>query len=353
MNNYAIYLSRLVSAFCLFLLLAQANVWLNTVDNTILVLGYRLFILVTPFFFLFFRHRLTFYAFLIAELGLLLWLLHTPFLAAVLVALGLAVSGYMLKYYSAFTTQGAASNKIAINIGSILSGVAIIFTRNQYLLLLLCMLFIIFSMLAFYHYAKQNQLDTFQSHPKHFSFKGCWSKRGIAWAIVGYVTGVKLIAILSILPQALIRQNAGILPYWYGVILIVNCLIVVCLQLPIMKWIARLGKKQAIIPLFVGMLIIMLAQFFAITTFLGALLWISALSLVECAISYLDKLSQDDHLLLLKDSAVGIGSAVTVYAIRETSPAFGTVLIGASSMLLLVISLLLFWSDCKGTTEEA
>lgn len=344
-KDYEIYFSRAVSAFCLFLLLAEANVWLNTLDNTILVLGYRLFILTTPFFFLLFNYRLTFVAFVLAIIGLLFWLWHHYLIGTILIALGLAVSGYMLKYYAAFSTKGAARNKIALNIGSILSGVAILLTQNKVLLIFLCIIFLLFSLTSFFLYYKNIATKKLPISKQHFTLKGLFTFRGLAWIIIGYIIGVKLIAIVSILPQFLIQSNHGILPHWYGWMLILNCLIVVVLQLPVMRLIDKWEKLTALIPLIFGMLIVASSPFISITTFWGAFSWTFALSLVECTISYLDKLSQDEHCLLLKESAVGIGSALTVYAIRAFSPETGSLVIGLGSLVLLSISIVLFFME--------
>ena len=142
MKNLDIYACRCLSAFGLFLLLLCANLWLNPVENTILVLGYRFFILFTPFLFLFFKHNITFSAFILIEIGLFAWLFDYTMLGVILFAIGIAISGYMLKYYSSFTTQGAANNKIALNLGSLLSGLFIIFTENKTVLLILCLMII-------------------------------------------------------------------------------------------------------------------------------------------------------------------------------------------------------------------
>jgi hypothetical protein len=156
------------------------------------------------------------------------------------------------------------------------------------------------------------------------------------------VIGVKLIAIVSILPQFLINANNGKLPVWYGSMLVINSLFVVIFQIPIMKRIKNISRISAILPLFIGMIIISFSSNMRLTTFGGALIWTLSLSLIECTISYLDKLSQDDGLLLIKESAVGLGSAATVFFVRYLNPLEGSELIGIMAIILLFISAILF-----------
>src|SRR3990167_5872027 len=343
LKNTDIYFSRLVSALCLFWILAEANVWLDATNNVILVLGYRLFILLTPFLFLFFKHKLTFVAMFILEICIALWLLNLTILGTVFFAVGISISGYMLKYYSSFSTKGAAGNKIALNLGSVLSGCMIAFSQNKTATLISCFTLMLISFLSFAMYFKRENIVDFNSENKHFQLKGIFTPRGLAWAIIGFVIGVKLISIVSILPQFGMMGNNGKLPDWFGFMLILNSLIVVTLQIPIMELVKKLNKTQAIMPLFMGMLIILLSPVLHIQTMSGAFIWTFSLSIIECTISYLDKLSQDDGCLLIKEASVGIGSAVTVYLVRFFSPNIGAMYIGTISIVLLLISAGIFF----------
>lgn len=342
LKNIDIYFSRLVSALCLFWILAEANVWLNPTNNVLLVLGYRLFILFTPFLFLFFKHKLTFVAMFILELGIALWLLKLTLIGTICFAIGISVSGYMLKYYSSFSTKGAAGNKIALNLGSILSGCMIALSLDKPAALISCGVLMIISFLSFAKYFHRENIDKFKSQKNHFSLKGVFSRKGLAWSIIGLCIGVKLISFVSILPQFIILGNQGILPHWFGLVLILNSLIVVTLQMPIMGIVSKLNRIQAILPLFLGMAVILFSSAFNITSIAGALIWTFTLSIIECSISYLDKLAQDDDCLLLKEASVGLGSALTVYFVRFFPPDKGAIYIGLISIALLLIGLTLF-----------
>jgi hypothetical protein len=345
LTNWDIYLSRLVSAMCLFLILSEANIWLDPVNNTLLVLGYRLFILFTPLLFLLFRHQLTFIAFLITECGLILWLSDYTMPGTILFATGIAVSGYMLKYYSSFSTQGAAGNKIALNLGSIATGAIVAISQNKEAILAFSFCVILISLFSFTKYYHRAQVSQFNVIKNHFSLKNAFTKKGLAWSLIGFVTGVKLIAIISILPQLLIIHNQGKLPIWFGSIIIINSLLIVFFQIPIMNKMKSLNLTMATIPLFIAILIITLSSQMNITSFTQACIWTICLAFIECAISYLDKLAQDDGLLLIKEASVGIGSAATVVCVRFFNPPSGTLTIGIVSAILLLVCFYMFKKD--------
>jgi len=348
-----IFISRAVSALCLFLILAEANLWLNGIDNTIFVLGYRLFIIVTPILFAIFRNRLTFFAFVLVEVGLFLWVMHIDLIGTVLISLGLAVSGYMIKYYVASTKKGVSGNKIALNAGSLLSGLLIFLTQNRLIMLFACMVLIVTSSMSFLLFYKANKFKGLSIKKSHFSYVEIVSKRAIAWCIVGFVSGVKLIAIVSILPQFMLQALNGKLPAWYGLMLSLNCLVIIILQVPIIRVISRLETIKVFIPLTIGMMIIMLSYFFDLNSFLGAFIWTFSLSIIECAITYLDKLAREDDLLLVKEAAVGVGSAVTVCVVRSVSSNYSAFLVGSISLVLLLVGMTLFFSGQKKSVMNA
>ena len=348
-KNADIYFSRMSSSLCLFYLLSQANIWLDPLNNTLLVLGYRLFIILTPLCFLYFKHKSSFIAFVIAETGLMFWLAHQTLMGTLLFSIGISIIGYMLKYYSSFSTRGAAGNKIALNLGGIFSGLLLSFSQNIHFMLIGCFTILLSSTLSFFNYFKRENIANFTTPASHFNLKNLFTLKGIAWALTGFVIGVKLISIVSILPQCLIQHHQGQMPYWFGYIIIFNSFLVVCLQMPIMNKIKKLTTFTALIPLLIGMIIIALSGVIGISSVLGALIWTMALSLVECTVSYLDKLSQDDDCLLIKETAVGIGCAATVFCVRYFPAEHGAFLIGTVSILLLLFPFIIFSGILKNT----
>lgn len=211
-----------------------------------------------------------------------------------------------------------------------------------------CDIFNVF--LLFY---KANKFKDLSIKKSHFSYVGIVSKRAIAWCIVGFVSGVKLIAIVSILPQFMLQALNGKLPAWYGLMLSLNCLVIIILQVPIIRVVSRLETIKVFVPLAIGMLIIMLSYFFDLNSFLGAFIWTFFLSIIECAITYLDKLAREDDLLLVKEAAVGIGSAVTVCVVRSVSSNYSAFLVGLISLALLLVGMTLFFSDQKESVINA
>ena len=341
MQNLDIYISRCLSAFGLFLLLSCANIWLNPIENTVLVLGYRLFILLTPFLFLFFRQKITFVAFFVLEIGLFLWLFDYTMLGVIMFAVGISISGYMLKYYSSSTAAGSAHNKIALNLGSFLSGLFIIFSQNKTMLLTICFVVIFVSAVLFFKYYNREKIKNLVPHHLHFSFVTIFTKNGLIWGLVGLIIGIKLIAMVAILPQLLMKKNNGILPNWFGIMLMINSLFVVFFQKNIMKKVQHLGVKKAMIPSLCGMILIAVAGFISIENFIIASIWIVLLSIIECTMSYLDKLSQDDNSLLIKEAMVGIGSALTVYLIRFFDPQTGSLITGMIGVVICIVVFML------------
>src|SRR6185437_8923697 len=130
------YIIRFITATCLFALLGKANIWMNSISNIILAVGYRLFLILSPFApRIFGRYGIT-VSLLLAALGAILFCFAPSYLmiiGAVLIGIGLSVSGYLIKAEVSETPVGAAYNKIALNAGSLLSGLILLFylgTKN-------------------------------------------------------------------------------------------------------------------------------------------------------------------------------------------------------------------------------
>lgn len=349
MTNLDAYIGRLLSSCFLYLLLSTANIWLTPLQNTVMAFGYRLFILLVPFIFNFFKHKITFASFILVELGLVLWLFNIVWVGVVVFIIGIAINSYMFKYYASSTVHGVSWNKIAINIGSVLSGVIVIFTQKNNVVLMFSIFGMLVAWLSFISYYKRNDLKNYKSHPKHFSFTGFFSFSGLSWGVIGFTIGVKVIAIYSLLPQFLI-QKYNALPWWYGIMVILNSLLVIFFQIPVMRYVSKLSDRQALYPLYIGMFCILITYYFPIYTFSWAFIWTFVLTLIECAISYLDKLSQDDHALLVKESFTGIGSAFMVYFARAFNAETSALLVGSISIALLIISSLLISNKSNKVT---
>lgn len=349
MSKSFLYIARFLSACCIYLFIAKANVWLDRIDNTILVFGYRFFILLAPFFFLLSRKWIGFFAFLISTIGILFWFAKFIFIGTVLFSSGIAVGSYVIKYYAVQTPKGAAYNAVILNFGVFVSGLILVYLHKSFLniglgimlITLICSFFI-----------GNNSTEKSQYIKTDFSFTNLKMLRGIAWAIVGLVSGIEFISMFSILPQYLIAYY-HVLPNWYGWVMPLSSLTVILLQTPIMRLMQHFNLQQALFVLPISMLIVAFPNFFACQFFIGAMLWVFILTLFECAIGYLDTLSVLEGNLLVKETFVGVGMAVTVFIARSLIPFKAALFIAIIGFLMIPIAIFILRVKIKNFTEEA
>ena len=296
---------------------------------------------------MFFKNKLTLIAFILAQIGLIMFLKDIYLIGSIFFSLGIAISGYMLKYYSSQVATSAAWNKIAINVGSLLAGLAVIINTNTHInkntMIYICIFILLVSTILYEKHFIKSKLKNIILPKNDFSLKQLLSPQGIIWGLVGFVTGVKLISFASILPQLLIK-NLGAIPFWYGIMIMLNSVIIVFFQLPITKKMQHIKNPiTLILPLLLAMILILLAPYLYVTTFIGAFLWVLALSIIECAITLLDTKAQKSNALLSKEAMVGIGSASCVYFVRFFDPEIGSIIIGVISILFLLLTITLFY----------
>ena len=123
--NLRLFTIRIITAVSLFAVLGKANVWLDTATNSILALGYRALLLLLPLTLLVLGRRSLSVTLLCAALGLILLAVTSNqgvvMFAAALFAYGIAIAGYLIKSEAAQTKEGAAYNRVAMNMGSLLA----------------------------------------------------------------------------------------------------------------------------------------------------------------------------------------------------------------------------------------
>ena len=337
----------MLSACCLFLLLAKANTWLNPIDNTVLAFGYRFFILFVPYFIIISRHKIAFFSFLVAIAGIIFWFFSKNLLGAVLFSAGIAVSGYVLKVYVSKTAMGAANNKIALNAGVVFSGILVyLLTGNNHSFLIVALFLIVVSLACSFFFKDEAHHKNTNANP-HFSFKNFKTLRGLAWGLVGLGTGIKFMSKVSILPQYLLSYH-NTLPAWYGFALSINAVFIILFQRPIMRFVKNWNLKIALIPLILSMLVIAVPQLFFCETVVGAFLWVILLTLFECAVSVLDTFAYHDHSLLVKEGCVGVGCAAAVLVMRLIHGAYAATIIGGFGTFILLLA---FWLLMQKTKE--
>lgn len=309
-------LLRMLSAIVLFALLGQANVWLDATNNIVLATGYRLLLILTPLTLLLFGPfalRVTLFA---ALAGIILLAVPAgPGLQAVAVLLfgyGVAVLGYIVKKEAAATPAGAANNKIMLNVGSFCAGVVLLYPHWQPLPFYLLMgLFLLLCLPAAWRFTPSPARvpATALAVPQ--------GKNGL-WVLAGLMNGIKLFAVFSILPQAILAHHST-LPAWYGGMIILNSAVVALLQRPIMKLIAHCGNRAlsaSLLIILAGLVLLAMPGLFQVHTFAGALLWLTLLSIAECGLSYLDYCAARDNALLIKEVSVSAGAGLTVWVMR-------------------------------------
>jgi len=343
-----LYFTRFLSAFCLFLLIAKANIWVGAASNTILVLGYRFCILLAPFFLIFGTRNLCTLAFSLTLLGVIGWYFSIYFIGALLIAIGIAVGGYTLKFHAAQTPKGAASNKIAINMGIIFSGLAIAclpFTKNGFLWIVMIALLICI-ILSFV--STSSNIAAPKNLTDNFSTRSLFSIKGCGWALIGIALGIKMIAIFSILPQYLI-QTEHHLPQWYGFAITINALVIVFLQKTIMQFVKTFSFKQVLLALVLAMLLIGSACFLHLASLIMAMLWTFILSVLECVVTYLDTLATHDGALLPKETFWGVGSALTVLLARTLPIQYSTIIVAVVGLIAIIGGMFLISLSSKRT----
>lgn len=350
MEPQMIFFIRFITATCLFAFLGKANLWLNPLSNIILAIGYRFFLVLSPLFVRLAKKQAVALSLVLASLGaLLLAYFNQPsFLAigALLVGIGLSVSGYLIKSEVAESPKGAAYNKIALNAGSLVSGLILLLAlhNKQFFFSLAALSFFAISVLALFSTQKK------KSPSLPFPQDQCLRK-WFGWILVGVAVGIKLFGVFAVLPQYLL-STSGTLPYWYGLMIFVNSGIIILCQLPIIHWTEQFKShnhsfKITLTIMILGMLLIATPNLFHANTLIGALIWTIFLSIIECFASYLDVLGSRARFLLVKETSVGLGAGLTVFFSRYFSAPLSSLLIGATGMIALLLVALLLYEDLK------
>ena len=265
---------------------------------------------------------------------------------------GLSVSGYLIKSEVSQSPSGAAHNKIALNAGSLLSGIIILIffgTKNLFFILS-ALLLLICSAIAYFNAHKQKEIHL--PIPKLFC-----KRKFVGWLLVGVSIGIKLFGVFSVLPQYLISELHK-LPNWYGVMVFVNSVVIIVFQLPIIHFIEKFkvnnfSFKITLLIMSLGMLIIAFPEAFYAQTFFGALIWTFLLSIVECCASYLDVQGSRAGYLLIKETAVGLGAGLTVLISRYFDPSLSSIATGMLGIIVIFSACFLLYDDLKTRTNPA
>ncbi len=344
-----IFFIRFATATFLFAFLGKANIWLNPLSNILLAIGYRFFLVLSPIFSKIARKYAITLALIFSAIGTMLFAFHQNYIlaiGAILVGVGFSVSGYLIKSEASETPSGAAHNKVALNAGSLLSGLVLLISLNSkhIFFLISAVILLAISLISFCVTRKKENIVL--PIPKTFC-KRKWA----GWLFVGIAVGIKLFGVLSVLPQYILTHK-GILPNWYGFTLFVNSGIIILLQLPIIHFIEKFKKnnygfKITLIVMLLGMVLISFPQAFYAYTLIGSLIWTIFLSVVECFASYLDVQSSRAGFLFIKEVAVGLGAGITVFFSRCLNPHYSSIAIGSVGIISILLAVSLLYDDFK------
>ena len=306
---------RILTAAALFAMLSQVNVWANTEAHLMLAVGYRTFLLAAPLFLVLGLSTGMRLALLLCVIGAIGSFFSLNSLVLGVFALGMAVSGYFAKYVATHTSQGAADNKVSLNIGSLISGLLILgVVQKTVLLAALLIALVIAFLISFKVDWKQEEINAAQVVDQNVKRK-MEAIPLAGWALIGVATGIKLTGIFVIMPQYLI-QKTGSLPSWFGAMIILNSLGVVFAQHRVLAFLDRSKSSATFLCSLSAMALLALPGIFHTENLVSATIWISLLTLGECALSRYDRLAREDGYLFPKEVMVGIGSFATVMLSR-------------------------------------
>lgn len=316
MNGELVLLAlRFLSAATLLTFIAQSNVWMSPVMATILILGYRLGVFVTPWFQRVFKSYSGPASFAMAALGAIAWHFGHEEIAAPLTALGMAISSYLIKAKAAHTARGAAWVAVAMNAGSLAAGAVLALAVGEKSLVILggAGVLAVCAALAF-------KLDeTSEAHAPTTPPRSLSSARAVAtWTMLGMATGILVFAVFSVLPQTLMANplHTGALPEWYGWLVSINAAIVVVVSVPLARYTSRYDLTGGVVPLIFGLITLLMPLILPVGTFAGALIWVCLISLCESGLSALDHLAVKDRSLLVKDASFGVGAGLCMLVSR-------------------------------------
>ena len=335
-----IFFIRFITSACLYTLLGKANIWLSPASNILLVFGSRFFLILAPLMVKIFKRRAIPGALTLAAIGFgLLCLNQVVYITfgAILLGIGISVSGYLIRAEAAETIAGAANNKIAINLGSLFAGIILLFSlevKNIFFMVAALILLLV-ALLA--NLRAKKSLAIILPVAQKVS-----RRNGLGWSCIGLAIGIKLYSVFSVLPQYILLHT-GALPSWYGGLVFINSLLIVVLQKPIIHKVSKLQKnncelKFTLVIMLMGMLLIIFPNFFYVNLCLGALFWIFILSLIECVASYLDVQGAKDGCLFIKELSVGIGGGICVLFTRCLPAHISGLALGLFGMLAILLA---------------
>lgn len=316
-----LFFIRLFSAICLYIGLTQSNNLLDTLNNSILVFGYRSLLILSPLFCRYFSKFQLSIALFLNSIGCIFLINNVNILGCLFFSAGLSISGFLIKKIVTENIYSAGWNKIALSLGNIIVGVLIYILFNYEIYYwYICLILSITSVIMAYYFEKNyNNKIFFQDNYDQQSNKNTTNINSllihISWFFIGSSVGIRIFGLYSILPQYL-KNSIGFIPDWYGMVLIIYSLLTIFMQIPAISKNIYFSFNISITILALSLIILAIPELFRIETFLGALIWCTILSLEEIVAPYIDFYAAGKNAIFTKEVSISIGAGLCVFMMR-------------------------------------
>lgn len=327
-EQYHLILIRFFTGVVLFVLLGKANIWFDTTTNSVLALTYRSMVLLLPAMIILCGRYTLLLSLIFMISGLALFVASKSIAVSVLAALlfshGAAIGGYLLKNIAAQTKTGSAYNRVSMNAGSFAAGLILMI---GFLIPFYFFIAAILALLLCLWLARKHSID-----PRLIRSQILISYKVddiLPWITIGIAMGILIFGVFSVLPQAILRSGQE-LPIWYGAMIILNSLIIMVMQVPVMGMIEKYNMPKGFIIISImvfGFIILSIPELFYVKTLIGAIIWISLISLVECTFSHIDYYAIRAKAMFVKELSIGLGSGLTVLTMRAIEPPLNSLII--------------------------
>ena len=316
---------RLILSLIQFLLIAKSNIFLNEVDNSVFIFGLRFFIIFAPLIIFFLRGSTAPIIFGIIVLGqLFLIFMEIKIVAILVLSFSLSIAAFLIRLKAAENISDASLNKVALHLGSILSGFLIYLVLNHEQLFWwtsIFLSFICFSLaIVFFrtNTVEANREVSFSNLKEYFFKKP--SFKSIFWSFSGISLGIRSYAPYIILPQFLIYK-IGYLPEWYGLQISIYSVLVILFQIPTSLFKTSFSLKVAFLSLLLTNIIVGIPCLFSVESFIGSSIWLFLIASQEIFSGTMDSASHRDNALFAKEIFVGIGGGISTFLMRFTNEA--------------------------------
>jgi hypothetical protein len=323
-----------------FLMIAESNLLLDEIDNSIFIFGLRFFIVLSPLVVLFLKNSTACIVFGGIIIGQLLLIFFDPkTIGVVLLSFSLSISTFLIRMKASENILDASLNKVALHLGSIASGffIYILLDKKSFFWAFSIFIGLICFLLSFMFFYKNKTAST-----KTENFKKnrniALSFQSIFWSFSGISLGIRSYAPYIILPQFLIYK-IGYLPEWYGLQISVYSVLVILFQIPTARYRVSFSLNTVFLSLlFIGIVSSLPAIFHA-ESFLWSFIWLFIVASQELFSGTIDNAAHKDSSLIFKELFVGLGGGISTLIMRYTGDPFWIGVLSCITVTYCLISL--------------